>query len=71
MTGYIEIHIRDNGPGITPEFRDRILHSYFTTKPQGTGLGLTMCRNFVEACGGTLYVKDSEVGAWFIFTLPK
>ncbi|WP_232002762.1 ATP-binding protein [Legionella sainthelensi] len=56
---------------MTPEFRDRILHSYFTTKPQGTGLGLTMCRNFVEACGGTLYVKDSEVGAWFIFTLPK
>ncbi|AUH71079.1 ATP-binding protein [Legionella sainthelensi] len=71
ITGYIEIHIRDNGPGITPEFRDRILHSYFTTKPQGTGLGLTMCRNFVEACGGKLYVKDSEVGAWFIFTLPK
>ncbi|KTC93420.1 PAS domain-containing sensor histidine kinase [Legionella cincinnatiensis] len=71
IVGYIEIHIRDNGPGITPEHRDRVLHSYFTTKPQGTGLGLTMCRNLVEACGGKLYVKNSEVGAWFIFTLPK
>lgn len=71
IAGYVEIHVRDNGPGITPELRDRMLHSYFTTKPQGTGLGLTMCRNFVEAYGGKLYVKESEVGAWFIFTLPK
>jgi two-component system sensor kinase FixL len=69
---YIEIHFRDNGPGISPEYKDKILHSYFTTKPQGTGLGLTICRNLIEAHGGKLYVQShNDVGAWFIFTLPK
>ena len=68
---YIEVHIRDNGPGITLEQQEKILNSYFTTKPQGTGLGLTICQNLVEEHGGKLYVKNSKVGAWFIFTLPK
>ncbi|KTD66981.1 two component sensor kinase [Legionella steelei] len=68
----IEIHFRDNGPGIIPEYQDKILSSYFTTKAQGTGLGLTICRNLIEAHGGKLYIQNhNEVGAWFIFTLPK
>ncbi|WP_412757542.1 ATP-binding protein [Legionella bozemanae] len=69
---YIEIHFRDNGPGIIPEHKDKILHSYFTTKAQGTGLGLTICRNLLEAHGGKLYVQNHDgIGAWFICTLPK
>jgi two-component system sensor kinase FixL len=68
---YIELHFRDNGPGIPAEYQDKILSSYFTTKPQGTGLGLSICRNFVEAHGGKLYVQSHDGhGAWFIFTLP-
>ncbi|MCW8384727.1 ATP-binding protein [Fluoribacter dumoffii] len=70
--GFIEIHFHDNGPGIIPEYQDKILHSYFTTKAQGTGLGLTICRNLIEAHGGKLYInKHNGIGAWFIFTLPK
>ncbi|AYK03141.1 ATP-binding protein [Legionella sainthelensi] len=68
---YIEIHLRDNGPGINKEHKEKILHSYFTTKPQGSGLGLTICKNLVEAHKGKLLVQNSEKGAWFIFTLPK
>lgn len=69
---YIEIHFRDNGPGITAENKDKILNSYFTTKAQGTGLGLTICKNLIEAHGGKLFVQDHNgKGAWFIFTLPK
>ncbi|MCE0722897.1 PAS domain-containing sensor histidine kinase [Legionella resiliens] len=68
----IEIHFHDNGPGIIPEHKDKILHSYFTTKAQGTGLGLTICRNLIEAHGGKLYVQNHDgTGAWFICTLPK
>jgi two-component system sensor kinase FixL len=71
LTEFVEIHVRDNGPGIPPAYRDQILRSFFTTKPQGTGLGLSICQNLIEAHGGKLYIKDSEVGAWFVFTLPK
>jgi two-component system sensor kinase FixL len=66
----IAVHVIDNGPGILPELRSKILNSYFTTKPQGTGIGLGICRSLIEAHGGALSVRDQDSGAWFTFTLP-
>lgn len=68
---YIVIHVVDNGPGIPVKFQDSILNAYFTTKPQGTGIGLGVCRSLIEAHGGKLSVRHPEKkGAWFTFTLP-
>lgn len=69
----VQISIRDNGPGIPEEIKDRIFDPFFTTKPigQGTGLGLSICYNIVEKQGGTLEVNSSNgKGTEFIITLP-
>lgn len=68
---YIQVHIRDNGQGIPAEFINKIFNQYFTTKEQGTGLGLGICRTLIEEHQGQLIVKEHEgEGAWFMFTLP-
>jgi hypothetical protein len=69
----VKISIKDNGPGIPDEIRDRIFDPFFTTKPigQGTGLGLSICYNIVEKHGGTVEVNSSAgEGTEFIITLP-
>jgi len=61
----------DSGPGIDPEVRDRIFEPYFTTKRHGTGIGLAVVRNVVQAHGGRIAVEGSELGgARFEVTLP-
>jgi signal transduction histidine kinase len=70
-TPAVEIRFRDDGPGIPPEFRDRVFHPFFTTKDQGTGLGLSVALQTVQAMGGTLRCSDAVgSGAEFIVTLP-
>lgn len=66
----IRVDVIDNGPGIPPELMNKILHSNFTTKPHGTGIGLTVCQTLVKLHGGTLHVHQQKAGAWFSFTLP-
>jgi signal transduction histidine kinase len=71
----VEVRIRDNGTGITPENRDKLFQPFFTTKPtgEGTGLGLSISYEIVtQQHGGTIAV-DSEVGAFTEFTvrLPR
>lgn len=66
----IEVNFQDNGPGIPQEIADKIMTSYYTTKPRGTGLGLAICRKLIEAHGGKLVLKEADVGAWFCFSLP-
>ncbi len=58
----VEIRVRDNGPGITPEVVDKIFQPFFTTKPtgQGTGLGLSLSYDIVKAHGGELKVETKE-----------
>lgn len=56
----IEVH--DDGPGIPPELRLRVFESFFTTKAQGSGLGLVSVRACVEAHGGRIVVGDSPLG---------
>ena len=71
--GYVEVRIRDNGPGIPKEIQDKIWVSFFTTKGShgGTGLGLSACMEIITQSGGKIWL-ESEVGegATFITLLP-
>jgi signal transduction histidine kinase len=61
----------DSGPGIDPELLERIFTSFYTTKPGGTGMGLSICRSIIDAHGGRLWADANEPrGAVFQFTLP-
>jgi len=67
-----EVRIQDNGPGIPPEVVEKLGQPFFTTRAQGTGLGLFLARRLIESAGGTLTVT-SEVGRGTSCTvrLPK
>ena len=69
-SGELVISVSDTGVGLTPEHSDQIFNAFFTTKPQGTGMGLTISRSIVESHGGRLSVTTSGSGATFQFTLP-
>jgi anti-sigma regulatory factor (Ser/Thr protein kinase) len=65
------VTVRDSGPGIDPEHLERVFDSFYTTKPSGIGLGLSICHSIVEAHGGRLWATANEPrGAAFQFTLP-
>ncbi|MET4074411.1 ATP-binding protein [Hymenobacter sp. UYCo722] len=75
VSGAVELHVRDNGPGIPPGVMDKIFDPFFTTKPpgEGTGLGLWLTYDIVtKGYGGSLTVR-SEIGAFteFVVTLPQ
>jgi len=71
-SGWVEIAVSDQGPGITPEHRQALFTPFFTTKEHGTGLGLAIARQFTVAHGGQLEARDGEghSGATFVFRLP-
>ncbi|MGB0371532.1 MAG: hybrid sensor histidine kinase/response regulator [Opitutales bacterium] len=64
---YVEIAVRDNGPGIPKDVLSRIFSPFFTTKDNGNGLGLASCRTIIKRHGGSLDV-DSELGLGATFT---
>ncbi len=66
------VSVEDSGPGIDPKNIDRIFDSFFTTKSQGTGLGLFLCRSIVEDHGGRIWATSSgpDHGALFNVVLP-
>ena len=67
----ILVAVRDSGPGIDPERLESVFDSFYTTKPSGMGLGLSICRSIVDAHGGRLWAGANEPrGAVFQFTLP-
>jgi signal transduction histidine kinase len=69
--GLIQISIHDTGPGLPIDKADRIFDAFFTTKPQGSGMGLAICKSIVESQGGQIWATgDGERGATFHFTLP-
>jgi PAS domain S-box-containing protein len=68
----LRIAVRDNGPGLTPEQRQRIFDPFYTTKTKGTGLGMAIAKRIVEAHGGQIAVGcDSLSGAEILLTLPR
>ena len=67
----VVVAVRDSGPGIDPEHLDRVFDAFYTTKPSGTGMGLSICRSIIHAHGGKLWAEANEPrGAVFQFTLP-
>jgi PAS domain S-box-containing protein len=67
----VVVAVQDSGPGIDPEQLDRIFNSFYTTKPSGTGMGLSICRSIIDAHGGRLWAEPNEPrGMIFQFTLP-
>jgi PAS domain S-box-containing protein len=65
------IIVEDSGPGIDPENADRIFHPFFTTKSDGTGMGLSICRSIIEAHNGRLCLRSaSNRGSVFEISLP-
>ena len=66
------VAVRDNGPGLNDEQRRRIFDPFFTTKAQGTGLGMAIARQIIEAHGGRIAVGDAPPrGAEILLTLPR
>lgn len=67
----VEIQVQDTGPGLKPDILGQLLHPFFTTKPEGLGLGLPISQAIVEAHGGRLWVTSNRgPGVTFHFTLP-
>jgi signal transduction histidine kinase len=67
----VVITVRDSGPGVAPQHLDRLFDAYYTTKPDGLGMGLAISRLIVESHGGQLWATANvPTGATFRFTLP-
>jgi signal transduction histidine kinase len=65
------VAVRDSGPGLDPESLDHLFAAFYTTKPQGMGMGLAISRSIIEAHGGRLWATlNAPRGAVFQFTLP-
>jgi signal transduction histidine kinase len=68
----IFVAVRDSGIGLDAQPLDRIFDAFFTTKPKGMGLGLSISRTIIEAHGGRLWATPHDgPGATFQFTLPR
>jgi len=67
----INIYLRDNGPGIPGEIRDKLFTPFVTTKTQGTGLGLAITKRLIQAHGGAIRVGEAAEGAEIVVTLLR
>ena len=66
------VAVRDTGHGLRPESLPRLFEAFYTTKPEGMGMGLSICRSIIEAHGGRLWATRCEPrGALFQFTIPS
>jgi len=67
----LEIRVSDNGPGVSAENRDKIFDPFYTSRPDGTGLGLAVVRSVARAHGGDIELEDDDqAGATFVLRLP-
>jgi signal transduction histidine kinase len=70
--GEAELRVRDTGPGVPADARDRLFEPFFTTRAEGTGLGLALCREIVRQHGGRIDLADGDGrGAEFVVRLPR
>ncbi|MER8732500.1 AAA family ATPase [Mesorhizobium sp. M1227] len=69
--GDVLVGVRDSGPGLAPETLDHVFEAFYTTKPSGLGMGLSICRSIIDAHGGRLWASaDLPRGASVQFALP-
>jgi signal transduction histidine kinase len=67
----VEVAVSDTGVGLPPDAEERVFNAFFTTKPQGLGMGLSISRSIVESHGGRLWARSNSFGgATFCLTLP-
>jgi signal transduction histidine kinase len=70
-SGDVRVAVADTGPGLAPGADEQVFAAFYTTKPSGLGLGLSICRSIIEAHDGRLWTTANEPrGAVFQFTLP-
>ena len=70
-TGDVLVAVCDSGPGLVPATLERLFEAFYTTKPGGLGMGLSICRSIIEAHGGQIWATmNVPQGAIFQFTLP-
>ena len=68
----VRVTVRDSGPGLDPQSLDRLFEAFYTTKPQGLGLGLAISRSIIAAHGGRLWASANVPrGAVVQFTVPR
>ena len=71
MHGWLEFSVADAGAGIAPDVAEQLFTPFFTTKAEGMGLGLSLCRTVIEQHGGFLeFGPNYPQGTVFRFTLP-
>ncbi len=69
--GFARIWVSDTGKGLAPEVQARLFQPFVTTKSDGMGVGLSICRTIVEAHGGSIWCEQNDVGGtMFAFTVP-
>jgi len=67
----VHVEVHDSGVGLAPESPARMFEAFYTTKPSGLGMGLSICRSIVEAHGGKIRaMANTPHGAIFEFSLP-
>jgi signal transduction histidine kinase len=57
--GGVPVEVRDSGPGFAPAALERVFEGFYTTKPSGLGMGLSICRSIIEAHGGRLWASPN------------
>ena len=68
----VQLTVDDNGTGMSAEILSKVGTPFFSTRPEGTGLGVAQCRRLVEGAGGTFKIESVEgQGTTVTFTLPK
>jgi signal transduction histidine kinase len=72
-SGEIQVNIKDTGTGLSPAILPKLFSKFVSTDSGGTGLGLFVSRNIVEAHGGKIYAQNNDdgIGTMFSFTIPK
>jgi PAS domain S-box-containing protein len=68
---WVDVSVSDTGPGLTTSVHEKLFEPFYTTKPQGLGMGLHICRSIIDSHGGRIWCSGDAGGATFHLQLPK